>query len=93
MRVSLPEMGARIEQRVIAMQHIMRNFDQWSPVKVIHVHVPAAGLDGVLVVDNVATGPAIGGLRMATDVSAVEASQLARRRLERAMSCRRWRIF
>ena len=37
------------------MQHIMRNFDQWGPVKVIHVHVPAAGLDGVLVVDNVAS--------------------------------------
>ena len=75
------------------MQHIMPNFDQWGPVKVIHVHVPAAGLDGVLVVDNVARRPAIGGLRRATDVSALEAERLARRRLEKAMSCRRWGIF
>ena len=71
------------------MQHIMPNFDQWGPVKVIHVHVPAAGLDGELVVDNMATGPAIGGLRMATDVGAHVAERLAHRRLERAMSGRR----
>lgn len=60
------------------MQSIMPSFDQWGPVKVIHVHVPAADLDGVLVVDNVATGPAIGGLRMTADVSALEAARLAR---------------
>jgi glutamate dehydrogenase (NAD(P)+) len=60
------------------MQHIMPDFDEWGPVKVIHVHVPNVGLDGVLVVDNVAIGPAIGGLRMAPDVSALEAARLAR---------------
>ena len=48
------------------MQHVMPGFDEWGPVKVIHVHVPKVGLDGVLVVDNVAAGPAIGGLRMPT---------------------------
>jgi hypothetical protein len=58
------------------MQNVMPNFDELGPVKVIHVHVPAAGLDGVLVVDN--AGPAIGGLRMAPDVDAIEAARLAR---------------
>lgn len=60
------------------MQNIMPGFDELGPVKVIRVHVPGAGLDGVLVVDNVATGPAIGGLRMAVDVNALEAARLAR---------------
>jgi glutamate dehydrogenase (NAD(P)+) len=60
------------------MQNIMPSFDELGPVKVIQVHVPAAGLDGVLVLDNVATGPAIGGLRMAADVSTLEAARLAR---------------
>jgi glutamate dehydrogenase (NAD(P)+) len=35
-------------------------------------------LKGILVVDNVATGPAIGGLRMASDVSLEECFRLAR---------------
>jgi glutamate dehydrogenase (NAD(P)+) len=60
------------------MHNLMPDFDQLGPVKMIHVHVPGAGLDGVLVVDNVAAGPAIGGLRMAPDVSALEAARLAR---------------
>jgi glutamate dehydrogenase (NAD(P)+) len=60
------------------MQNAMPEFDALGPAKVIHVHVPAAGLRGVLVVDNVAAGPAIGGLRMAPDVDAVECARLAR---------------
>ena len=41
--------------------------DDLGPAKVIHVQEPAIGLRGVLVVDNVAAGPSIGGLRMAED--------------------------
>lgn len=52
--------------------------DDLGPAKVIHVHEPAAGLRGILVVDNVARGPAIGGLRMATDVGVEECFRLAR---------------
>jgi len=52
--------------------------DALGPAKVIFVQQPALGLQGVLVVDNVATGPAIGGLRMAADVSAEECARLAR---------------
>jgi glutamate dehydrogenase (NAD(P)+) len=52
--------------------------DDLGPAKVIHVHEPAAGLRGILVIDNVARGPAIGGLRMAADVSVEECFRLAR---------------
>jgi glutamate dehydrogenase (NAD(P)+) len=52
--------------------------DDLGPAKVIHVHEPGAGVKGILVVDNVATGPSIGGLRMAPDVSLDECARLAR---------------
>ena len=52
--------------------------DALGPLKVIHVHEAAAGLKAVLVVDNVAMGPSIGGIRMATDVTTEECARLAR---------------
>lgn len=52
--------------------------DALGPAKVIHIQVASLGLKAVLVVDNVARGPAIGGLRMAPDVSTEECLQLAR---------------
>jgi glutamate dehydrogenase (NAD(P)+) len=52
--------------------------DALGPSRIIHVHEPSLGLRGTLVVDNVATGPAIGGLRMAPDVSTEECFRLAR---------------
>ena len=52
--------------------------DDLGPAKIIHVHEPGAGLYGILVVDNCAAGPAIGGCRMAPDVSLEECFRLAR---------------
>jgi glutamate dehydrogenase (NAD(P)+) len=52
--------------------------DALGPFKSIHIHEPSLGLRGVLVVDNVAIGPSIGGLRMAPDVSTEECFRLAR---------------
>ena len=52
--------------------------DEIGPAKVVHVQIPEIGLKGILVVDNVAAGPSIGGLRMAEDVSAEECFRLAR---------------
>lgn len=52
--------------------------DDIGPAKIIHVHEPGIGLRAVLVVDNVAAGPAIGGVRMAPDVSVEECFRLAR---------------
>ena len=42
--------------------------DGLGPAKIIHVHEPGCQLKGVLVVDNVAAGPSIGGLRMASEL-------------------------
>jgi glutamate dehydrogenase/leucine dehydrogenase len=52
--------------------------DDLGPEKVVYVYQPDLGLRAVAVVDNVACGPAIGGVRMAEDVSAEEAFRLAR---------------
>ena len=52
--------------------------DHLGPEKVIEVTEPKSGLRAVLVVDNTACGPAIGGCRMAPDVSVEECFRLAR---------------
>ena len=52
--------------------------DELGPAKIIHVHEPSIGLKAVLVIDNVAKGPSIGGVRMAADVSTEECARLAR---------------
>ncbi|MCD6526207.1 MAG: Glu/Leu/Phe/Val dehydrogenase [Desulfuromonas sp.] len=60
------------------MDDVFKFADELGPLKVIYVHEPSIGLKGILVVDNVATGPSIGGLRMAPDVSVEECFRLAR---------------
>jgi len=57
---------------------IERYCDELGPEKVLHVHDPRSGLRGIVVVDNTACGPAIGGVRMASDVSLDEVFRLAR---------------
>ena len=52
--------------------------DGLGPEKVIHLYEPRSGLKAILVVDNVAAGPAIGGVRMAPDASLEECVRLAR---------------
>ena len=52
--------------------------DDLGPEKVIHIWRPALGLKAIVVVDNTAAGPAIGGARMAPDVSLKECARLAR---------------
>jgi glutamate dehydrogenase (NAD(P)+) len=60
------------------MEDIFRFSDDLGPAKILHICEPSIGLKGVLVVDNVAKGPSIGGLRMAPDVSTEECVRLAR---------------
>jgi glutamate dehydrogenase (NAD(P)+) len=60
------------------LEDIWRFADELGPAQIIHVTEPETGLRGVLVIDNVAAGPAIGGLRMAPDVSTEECFRLAR---------------
>ena len=60
------------------MADIFDLVDALGPTRVVHVLEPGLGLRAVLVIDNVACGPAVGGLRMATDVSVGECARLAR---------------
>lgn len=52
--------------------------DRLGPTKIVHLYEPSIQLRAILVVDNVARGPAIGGVRMAGDVSVEECFRLAR---------------
>ena len=60
------------------MSNVETFYDDLGPAKVIHVYEPGLNLRAVLVVDNVAAGPAIGGVRMAADVTTEECFRLAR---------------
>ncbi|NOR51635.1 MAG: Glu/Leu/Phe/Val dehydrogenase, partial [Gammaproteobacteria bacterium] len=60
------------------MDDLFSQADQFGPLKVIHVYEPSINLKAVLVVDNVAKGPSLGGLRMAEDVTTEECMRLAR---------------
>ena len=60
------------------MENMFDYADELGPLKIIHVHEPSVGLKGVLVVDNVAKGPSIGGMRIAPDVTTEECVRLAR---------------
>lgn len=46
--------------------------------KIVHVFDPGVGLYGVLVADNVAAGPSIGGCHIAEDLTVEECFRLAR---------------
>ena len=52
--------------------------DDLGPEQIVHIHEPSTGLKAIVVVDNTAAGPSIGGLRMAEDVSLEECFRLAR---------------
>ena len=52
--------------------------DDVGPAQVLLVRDPAVGLEGVVVIDDVSCGPAIGGIRMAPDVTVAEVARLAR---------------
>jgi glutamate dehydrogenase (NAD(P)+) len=52
--------------------------DDLGPAKVIAVYDPKLDLRAIVVIDNVAAGPAMGGCRMAPDVTMQECFRLAR---------------
>ena len=60
------------------MEDLFRFADPYGPAKIIHIHRPSLNLKAIVVVDNTACGPAVGGVRMATDVSVEECFRLAR---------------
>ncbi len=60
------------------MEEFFAMADEFGPAKIVQVYELAVDLKGILVVDNVAAGPAIEGMRMTPDVSLDECFRLAR---------------
>jgi glutamate dehydrogenase (NAD(P)+) len=60
------------------MADILRFADELGPAKIIQVYEPTIDFKAVLVIDNIAMGAAVGGIRMASDVSIEECMRLAR---------------
>jgi glutamate dehydrogenase (NAD(P)+) len=60
------------------MDDMFRFADAFGPTRIIHIHRPSLALKAIVVVDNTACGAAIGGIRMAPDVSVDECFRLAR---------------
>lgn len=61
------------------MAQVLDRFaDEYGPEKIVYIYEPRCGLKGIVVIDNISAGPAIGGIRMAPDVSTEEVFRLAR---------------
>ncbi|HEY5665427.1 MAG TPA: Glu/Leu/Phe/Val dehydrogenase [Gammaproteobacteria bacterium] len=59
-------------------ENTFRFCDELGPKSILHIYDPRIDLRAILVVDNVAAGPSIGGVRLAPDVSLDECFRLAR---------------
>ncbi len=64
--------------QAMAQENFKQFADDLGPAKIIRIYEPLTQLKAILVVDNVACGPAIGGVRMALDVTTEEVFRLAR---------------
>ena len=60
------------------MSDIFELRDDLGPEKILHINNRAAGLQAIVVIDNTAAGPSIGGVRMAPDVTLQECARLGR---------------
>ena len=60
------------------MEDMFRFADDFGPARIIHICRPSLALKAIVVIDNTACGAAIGGVRMAPDVSVEECFRLAR---------------
>lgn len=58
--------------------HAFRFADDLGPAKIVEIYEPRLPLKAVLVIDNVACGPAIGGIRIGPEVTVEECFRLAR---------------
>ena len=70
--------GWRHEARNRITDDPFRFTDDLGPVKIVHITERTTGLRATVVIDNVAIGQAIGGVRMAPDVTTEECFRLAR---------------
>jgi len=58
--------GVRSETllRVLEETNVSAFFDSWGPADVLQVYDPETNMQGILVIDNIALGPGIGGIRI-----------------------------
>ena len=61
----------------MAEEVFQRFADEYGPEKIVYIYEPRNGLHAIVVIDNIAAGPAIGGIRMAPDVTTEEVFRLA----------------
>jgi len=54
------------------------SFDELGPQKIIHLYSPKTGVKTIVVVDNTALGPSIGGVRVSPSITTTEVARLAR---------------
>ncbi|MFA5930363.1 MAG: Glu/Leu/Phe/Val dehydrogenase [Candidatus Micrarchaeia archaeon] len=52
--------------------------DEYGPEMIVHVYDPKTGMEGIVVIDNTAIGPAKGGVRLVPDITVDEVYGLAR---------------
>jgi len=52
--------------------------DEYGPEMIVHVYDPKTGMEGIVVIDNTAIGPAKGGVRLVPDITVEEVYGLAR---------------
>jgi glutamate dehydrogenase/leucine dehydrogenase len=62
----------------MSVHYIDEFADDFGPEKIIHIYEPKSKLKAIVVIDNIAMGPALGGCRMAPDVTTREVARLAR---------------
>src|SRR3990172_1816341 len=58
--------------------HVLKFGDEWGPEKIIEIHNQSVGLNAIVVLDNLALGPAKGGIRMTPTFVVEEVFRLAR---------------
>jgi glutamate dehydrogenase (NAD(P)+) len=66
------------QKRDQLMGDVFELVDELGPEKIIYINNPAARLKAIVVIDNTACGPSIGGIRVAPNVSLEECARLAR---------------
>ncbi|VVB95896.1 Glutamate dehydrogenase 2 [uncultured archaeon] len=59
-------------------EELFKLTDEIGPEKIIHIYEPRTRMKAIVVIDSVAAGPAIGGVRMAPDVTTTEVLRLSR---------------
>jgi glutamate dehydrogenase/leucine dehydrogenase len=60
------------------VKNIKENIQDIGPSKIIQLYFPVSDFRAIVVVDNTALGPSIGGVRVSLDVSVEEVKRLAR---------------